>query len=75
MLEDLFSLEKLFGEEGAALFLEDVMRRYDEMVIEREIQNGHIIKRTINIGPDSGRALCWLSDKGRVHVAGCNTTI
>lgn len=65
MLNDFLSIERLFGEDGAALYIEEVLNKYGEGSLNEALKSGHIITRTINIGPDSGRTLCWLSDEGR----------
>lgn len=65
MLNDFLSIERLFGEDGAALYIEEIVNKYGETPLNKALECGHIVVRTINIGPDSGRTLCWLSDEGR----------
>lgn len=66
MLNDFLSIERLFGEEGAALYVEEVLKKYGANPLNDALKKGHIVTRTINIGPDTGRTLCWLSEEGRV---------
>ncbi len=65
VLMDFLSLESFFGYKSAALFLEEIQNRYSHAEIKSAFSKGYLERRRICIGPDCGRYLCWLSDKGR----------
>ena len=69
MLSDLLSLESMFGRKGATLFLDEAITRYGEQNIKNALNQGHLENRTVYLGPDSGRTLCWLSEEGRCAAA------
>lgn len=66
MLLDFLKIEHLFGQEEAALYTDDALRRYGKEVVSQALTKKHIICKIIYFGPDSGRSLCWLSPKGRL---------
>ncbi|PCJ99360.1 MAG: hypothetical protein COA45_04795 [Zetaproteobacteria bacterium] len=68
MLADFLSLEMFYGRVGAVFSIEEILERYGEKCVRSAINEGYLVKRTICIGPDCGRDLCWLSDMGR-HMA------
>ncbi len=65
MLSDLLSLERCFGKFEAVMFMEEIEDTYGELLVEEAIDAGHLEWRMVCIGPDCGRRLCWLSEKGR----------
>ncbi|MGH1377051.1 MAG: hypothetical protein ACRBCK_11965 [Alphaproteobacteria bacterium] len=65
MLSDLLSLESCFGKFESVMFVDDIQNTYGEYSVEQAIEAGYLEWRIICIGPDCGRQLCWLSDKGR----------
>lgn len=65
MLHDFIGLEEVFGRGNAVLFLDDIMQRYHQDEIIKALQSGIIEQRMVCIGPDCGRCLCYLSEKGR----------
>lgn len=69
MLSDLLSLEHLFGQENAALNIEDLLNRYGSDSVGDAIERGDIIRHRVCIGPDCGRDVCWLSENGRCKAA------
>ena len=65
MLSDLLALEAYFGSAESALFFEDLSRQYSPRAIRRALQEGYITGRQVRCGPDCGRRLFWLTEKGR----------
>lgn len=65
MLDDLLSLEHVFGRGHGALFMEDLLRQYNEDEVINAFEQGLVERRMVCIGPDCGRCLCYLSDEGR----------
>lgn len=65
MLSDFLSLESVFGRNAATMFLDEIIEKYGEKNLQKSLSKGYLENRTIYIGPDSGRVLCWLSEKGR----------
>ncbi len=69
MLTDLLSLERLFGHENAAMHFEALCSKYGEDYVCGAIDKGELVLHNVCIGPDCGRSICWLSDKGRYKAA------
>ncbi len=69
MLSDFLTLEIYFGHDASAQFFEDLAKRYGKKSIEKAVQTGDLIQKKIAIGPDAGRDLIWLSEKGRQKIA------
>jgi hypothetical protein len=65
MLSDFLTLEVYFGHEASAQFFEDLTERYGKKPIENALKAGDLVKKKVLIGPDTGRDLVWLSEKGR----------
>lgn len=65
MLHDLLSLEHIFGKGHSAMFIEEILARYDLKDVSHALSSGYLMRRTICLGPDCGRCLCWLSEEGR----------
>lgn len=65
MLSDILSLESLFSKEGRAIFMDELIAHYGRDSVVDALKLGHIETRRIYVGPDLGRDLCCLSDKGR----------
>ncbi len=65
MLSDLMLLEIYYGSGAAALFFEDISERYGVPVIRRAIRAGELAMRKVLLGPDAGRWIVTLTDKGR----------
>ncbi len=65
MLSDLLLLEIYYGSGAAALYFEDLSERYGASAIRRAMRKGEIMARQVLLGPDSGRWLVALTDKGR----------
>ncbi len=65
MLSDFLSLEQFYGVNDSAFYIEDLLRRYDLDSVRVALDSGLLIKKKICIGPDCGREMCWLSEKGR----------
>ncbi len=64
MLSDLMLLEIYYGSGAAALYLEELSLRYGAPAIQKAMRAGEIITRKILLGPDCGRLLVALTDKG-----------
>lgn len=65
MLSDLLLLETYYESQNSVQFLEDLSRRYGPEAIRRAVSAGEVICRRVNCGPECGRFLLRLSDKGR----------
>lgn len=65
MLDDFLSLENMFGRQQAAIFIDDLLARYSVQDVTHALEEGLVERRMICIGPDCGRCVCYLSDKGR----------
>ena len=65
MLSDFLLLEKVFAEQGRAVFIDELIAHYGEESVTRAMNRGYINVRRVCLGPDCGRNLCWLSDEGR----------
>ena len=65
MLSDFLTLEVYFGDHNAALYFEDLVKKYGKTRIQKAVERGDIHCRTIMDGPDRGRVLAWLSQQGR----------
>ncbi len=65
MLSDLMLLEIYYGSGSAALFFEDISERYGTPVIQKALRRGELALRQVLLGPDAGRWLVTLTDKGR----------
>jgi hypothetical protein len=69
MLSDLLILEAYYGHPSCAEFFEDLARRYGVETVRRALRAGEIITKPVIVGPDSGRLLVGLTDKGRRAVS------
>lgn len=65
ILSDFLTLEVYFANEDSAQFFEEACAKYGVAPIKKCIAAGEIICKKIHIGPDRGRLMVWLSDKGR----------
>lgn len=65
MLSDLLILEIYYGHPSCAQFFEDMARKYGIETIKKALRAGEITARPVVVGPDSGRLLLGLTDKGR----------
>lgn len=69
MLSDLLLLEIYYGSGAAALYFEEISERYGIPVIQKALRKGEVMARQVLLGPDSGRWLVALTDKGRAHAS------
>ena len=67
MLSDLLQLEVYYGTPEAAQFFEDLSRRYGPAMVRKALRAGEITGRRLHCGPDCGRRLFWLTEKGRAR--------
>ncbi len=65
MIVELMSLETLHGYEETTFYMDEMIKYYAFEEIKHALEKGDIHARKIYIGPDCGRVLCWLSEKGR----------
>ncbi len=65
MLSDFLTLEAYFGSESAALYFEELSQKYNTGRIWEAVQRGDLHCREIRLGPEKGRWIYWLSEKGR----------
>jgi hypothetical protein len=65
MLSDFLLLEAYYGSPAAALFFEDLSVQYGVPAIRRALRGGDLVAKRVLCGPDCGRLLLWLSEKGR----------
>lgn len=69
MLSDLLILEIYYGHPACGQFFEDITRRYGVEAVRKALRAGEIAARPVIVGPDSGRLLVGLTDKGREAAA------
>ena len=69
MLSDLLILEAYYGHPSCAMFFEELSCKYGVDAIRRALEAGDITARPVVVGPDSGRLLVGLTDKGRQTAA------
>ncbi len=65
MIRDMLLMESVFDRAEAALYLDEVLCGVDVQEVKDAIEAGYITTKAICIGPDCGRVLCSLSEKGR----------
>jgi len=67
MLSDFLTLEVYFGSHNAALYFEDLVKRYGRSRAEQAIRDGDLKCHPLCLGADhnQGRLLIWLSEQGR----------
>lgn len=65
MLSDFLALELYYGNDASAQFFEELTQKYDRETVVSALEHGDLNTRKIEIGPDRGRFLCWLSDQAR----------
>ena len=65
MLSDFLLLETYYEGPETVRFYEDLAERYGIAPVKKALAAGHLIQRRIVCGPDCGRLIFRLSDKGR----------
>ena len=65
ILSDFLTLESYFGNQETAQFFEDCVQKYGVERLQKRINAGELAYRQIHIGPDAGKCLLWLTQKGR----------
>lgn len=70
MLQDFYMLELYFGTADSALSVEDLVKKYGESEVRKNISKGYIQVRRAGCASSLAglSALCWLSDAGRTAV-------
>ena len=65
ILSDFLTLEVYFSNSESAQFFEECSQKYGAEPVKTCIKKGELACRQILIGPDAGKNLLWLTDKGR----------
>lgn len=65
ILSDFLTLEIYFDNQESAQFFEECSEKYGVKPIEKCIAAGELACRKIQIGPDIGKNLLWLTPLGR----------
>lgn len=65
ILSDFLTLESYFSNDESSQMFEDCTQKYGIETIQRYIKAGALACRKIYIGPDAGRLIVSLSEKGR----------
>lgn len=69
ILSDFLTLEAYFSNEESAQMFEDCALKYGIEPIQKCIKAGELACRKIHIGPDAGKLILWLTQKGRDKAA------
>ena len=65
ILSDFLTLETYFDNQESAQFFEECSYKYGIEPIQKCLRAGELACRKIHIGPDAGKILLLLTDKGR----------
>jgi hypothetical protein len=65
MIQDFLALENMYEQNEATLYMDEVLQNYDTKEFTSAVTHGFLETRTVCIGPNCGRVLCWLTEKGR----------
>lgn len=65
MLYDFLLLEQYYEAPETIRFYEDLSRRYGAEPIKKAVEAGDLVSRRVLCGPNCGRVMFWLSEKGR----------
>ena len=65
ILSDFLTLEVYFDNQESAQFFEECSQKYGSELLRKYIDGGELACRKIHIGPDTGKSLLWLTQKGR----------
>ena len=65
ILSDFLTLEVYFDNDESARFFEECTHKYGISPVQKCLKAGELACRKIHIGPDSGKTLLWLTEKGR----------
>ncbi len=65
ILSDFLTLETYFSSQESAQMFEDCVQKYGAGLVKKYISSGALAYRKIHIGPDKGKSLIWLTQKGR----------
>ena len=69
ILSDFLTLETYFSSEESAQFFEECSQKYGIAPVQKCIKAGELYAKRIEIGPDTGRTLLFLSEKGRTKAS------
>ncbi len=72
ILSDFLTLELYFSNDESAQMFETCAKKYGVKRLKQCIAAGELSYRQIHIGPDAGKNLLWLTEKGR-HKASIQT--
>lgn len=64
MLDDLYLLKEYFEEPFAAIYEEDLIRKYGQDHVSKAIDQGLLEHRYIPCAQGKRRCVCWLSKHG-----------
>lgn len=65
ILSDFLTLEVYFDNHESAQFFEECSKKYGTEILKKYINGGELECRRIHIGPDTGKSLLSLTQKGR----------
>lgn len=67
MLSDFLTIEAYFGSQNAALYFEDLVKRYGQKRAQQAILNGDLrcSHPSLCANQNHARPLTWLSEQGR----------
>jgi len=69
ILSDFLILDAYFDNQESAQFFEDCAGKYGIQPVQKYLEKGDIACRKILMGPDAGKTLLWLTDKGRAKAS------
>lgn len=69
MLSDFLTLEVYYGSPHAALYVEDLVKRYGRDKFLKAVKCGDLACRAQCDGPDQGRTVTWLTEQGRQKIS------
>lgn len=65
MLFDFLLLEIYYDAPETARFYEELTHKYGGAAVVRALGAGYVASRRVLLGPDRGRLVVWLTEKGR----------
>jgi hypothetical protein len=75
MLSELYALETFYGSEAAAQFFSKLSKKYGVEPVTKAIHDGLLAIRSIQLGPDAGKTLLYLTEKGRSQASMSGTNL
>ncbi|NCT41359.1 MAG: hypothetical protein GW778_06845 [Alphaproteobacteria bacterium] len=65
ILSDFLTLDTYFDNQASAQFFEECSHKYGVEPIRKCLRAGDLACRKILMGPDVGKTLLWITEKGR----------